>query len=117
MLKYKNYSESKKGFTLIEVIISISILAIISIAFLSIFGNSITGIWESGRKNISHYEAQNMIESNISNPSNLPGNVTTEPVSITLKFPENNQIISGRKIDVTYNYGRTTRKLTTFTTR
>ncbi|MBZ9688550.1 type II secretion system GspH family protein [Clostridium estertheticum] len=117
MIKYKKYLKNKKGFTLIEVILSIALLGIISIAFLTMFTSGIVGITNSGKKSVSHYTAQNQIESNINDLANLPSNVVTSTKSITLTFPGNTGIvISGRQVDVTYTYGSRSKILTTFTT-
>lgn len=117
MIKCKKYIKNKKGFTLIEVILSIAILGIISVAFLSIFTNGLIGIANSGKKSISHYSAQNQIESNINDSADLPSNVITSTENITLKFPGSTNIVSGRQVDVTYNYGSKSKILTTFTTK
>jgi len=116
MIRYKNYLKNKRGFTLIEVILSIAILAIISIAFLSMFTSGVVGISNSGKKSVSHYTAQNQIESNISDSENLPSNVVTSTTNIRLTFQGNYYDVSGRKIDVPYTYGSISKKLTTFTT-
>ena len=117
MIKYKHCLKKKKGFTLIEVILSIAILGIISIAFMTMFTSGIVGISNSGKKSISHYVAQNQIESNISDSGILPSNVVTTTKSITLTFPGKADIvISGRQVDVTYTYGSRSKILTTFTT-
>ncbi|MBU3153368.1 prepilin-type N-terminal cleavage/methylation domain-containing protein [Clostridium estertheticum] len=117
MIKNKNYLKNEKGFTLIEIIISIAILGIISIAFLSVFTSGIVGISNSGKKSIAHYTAQDQIESNINDPKDSPSNVVTSTKSISLTFPGNTTIvINGRQIDVTYIYGSISKKLTTFTT-
>ena len=106
----------QKGVTLIEVILSIALLAIISIAFFTMFANGLVNISKSGKKSVSHYTAQNHIESNINDSEDLHDDVVTSPISIRLTFPTNYYDISGRQIDVPYNYGSITKKLTTFTT-
>ena len=117
MSKVKKYTNLKKGFTLIEVIISIAILAIASTALVTMFTNGFNGICGAGKKSVSHYTSQEQIESNIEDSSNLPGTTTnTENYIMTLEFPSKTYSIVGRKVDVTYNYGGRTKKLTTFTT-
>jgi type IV pilus assembly protein PilA len=107
---------TKKGLTLVEVIISIAILGIMSIAFLSMFSSGLIGIFKAGHKSTSHYTAQNEMESNISDSTNTTGNVKSINTTIDLVFPGNNFTISGRKVDVNYNYGNQTKTLTSFTT-
>ncbi|MCB2295208.1 prepilin-type N-terminal cleavage/methylation domain-containing protein [Clostridium algoriphilum] len=121
MSKYKNYLQNEKGFTLIELIISIAILAIVTTAFLTMFTSGIVGISNSGKKSFDHYTAQSQIESNINDLEDLPSNVTTTAPgtsNISLIFPgsPNIFVISGRQIDVRYTYGRITKILTTFIT-
>lgn len=119
MKTFKNFKNLRNGFTLVETIVSIAMLAIISVAFLAMFSNGIIGISNSGRKSTSHYNAQDEMEKNIDNSSETAGGaVSSTPYSITgmsfsgTSYPP----ITGRKIDVTYVYGNTTKKLTTFTT-
>lgn len=106
----------KKGFTLVELIVSVAILSIIATTFLMMFSNGFIGIVGAGKKSINHYTAQNQIESNISDATYSSSNIATASSSITLTFASSNYNVSGRKIDVTYGYGNNTKKLTTFTT-
>jgi prepilin-type N-terminal cleavage/methylation domain-containing protein len=52
----------KKGFTLVEVLISIVILAIISVALLLLFNQSFEGIINSGRKSKTIYEKERPVK-------------------------------------------------------
>jgi prepilin-type N-terminal cleavage/methylation domain-containing protein len=56
-------SYNKKGFTLVELIISIAILGIISTAFLSMFGFGYSNITEAGIRTKAINKTQNIIES------------------------------------------------------
>ena len=55
-----------RGFTLVELLVALSILLIISVAFLTLFVNSYWDITRSGIKNRGLYEAQQSIEQAIS---------------------------------------------------
>lgn len=113
MTKGINKSNSQKGFTLIEVILSIALLGIISIAALTIFTSGLVSISNSGKKSISNYTAQSQIESDIIDLENLPG----IELDISLTFSGKSYIVSGRKIDVPYTNISISKKLTTFTTK
>ena len=112
MSKYKNHLENKEGFTLIEVILSIAILGIISITFLSMFTSGMVGISNSGKKSVDNYDAQSKIENEISVSRNLLVDVEQPP--FIMKFSGIEYKVSGRQIDVPYTYGSITKKLTTF---
>ena len=116
MIKCTSKNIHQKGVTLIEVILSIALLAIISIAFFTMFTNGLVDISKSGSKSISHYEAQDNMESNINSSVDLQNNAATSTINIRLTFPANYYDISGRQIDVPYKYGSLSKKLTTFTT-
>ncbi|MBK5240152.1 type II secretion system protein [Clostridium sp.] len=119
MTKGKSVIKNQEGFTLIEVVLSIAILAIISTSFLKMFTSSIVGISNSGKKSDSHFTAQNQIETNINDSTILTGSVVNTATVIKLTFsgdPTNEILIPGRQIDVPYNYGSTSKELTTFTT-
>ena len=119
MIRYKKYSKNKKGFTLIEIIVSIAIMGIISVAFLTMFTSGIIGISNSGEKSNSHYTAQSQMESNVNNLKNLSDDdfKISSTESIELFFSGSYYDISGCQIDVPYKYGSIPKKLTTFITK
>ena len=53
---------NKKGFTLIEIIVSIAIIGILAVALLSVFTSGYSTIFSMGRKTESSNEAQAFIE-------------------------------------------------------
>ena len=48
----------KKGITIIEIIVSLAILGILAISFLSIFSNGVSTIFSSGNKSLAMKQAQ-----------------------------------------------------------
>lgn len=68
----------KNGFTLIELIISIAILGLISVTFLSIFNMGLINISRAGNRTSAVEEA----EKNISTPSEI------NDFNITVKLPD-----------------------------
>lgn len=56
----------QRGFTLVELIVSLAILLIISVAFLTLFAGSYSNISISGRKNVLLFSAQKAVEGAIS---------------------------------------------------
>lgn len=105
----------KKGFTLVEIIVSLAIIGIISVSFLSMFGFGFKIIAMSGKNSRSDFNAQSLIESNISDDSNTSAALTRTDGSITL-YKSNVQyaIINGSNIQVTYPYGSSNKTVTTF---
>jgi prepilin-type N-terminal cleavage/methylation domain-containing protein len=55
-------SNIQKGFTLIEVVISMAVLSIIIVAFLNLFSMGLLGIYTAGDKGINYSKAQADVE-------------------------------------------------------
>jgi prepilin-type N-terminal cleavage/methylation domain-containing protein len=72
---------NKKGLTLLEVIISIAIIGIIVVSFLSLFSNSFVQVIRSGNKGTSMYSAQTTAEDQLENTSYSESGSTTITVS------------------------------------
>ena len=81
---------SSGGFTLIEVLVSIAILAIISVALLLLFNHSFLGIIKSGNKAENIYKVQQQLENKVENVENV---ADTPDEEITLKFDNGPEII------------------------
>ena len=74
--------KNKKGFTLIEMIISLAILAILAAAFLGVFTSGYSGILSAGKYSQTGYVGQRAMENRIAGISvaGIP-NVTSSTVS------------------------------------
>lgn len=114
-MKKLNNKYSQSGFTLIEVIISIALIAIVSSALISLFTGAMIDVKKAGRNSKEHYTAQDKIESNISDSTAVDSDVATSADSITLNFPTSTFSVSGRRVDVKYPYKNKTKTLTSFT--
>lgn len=68
----------KKGFTLIELILSIALLAIVAIAFSNMFLTGLKGVFNAGHKSKANYISQQALENKISGKP-----VSIDNVSIT----------------------------------
>lgn len=79
--------KSSGGFTLVEVLVSIAILAIISVALLLLFNQSFVGIIESGNKAESIYEGQGDLENKITEDADFD---TDEKLTLEFKDVDNN---------------------------
>lgn len=80
MLRHKN-----KGFTLLEVVISLAIIAISVLFILQFFEGSFKHIIKFGKRTESIFEAQKKIDNAIAN-SEVKDGVTIVPGSIPLKI-------------------------------
>jgi prepilin-type N-terminal cleavage/methylation domain-containing protein len=113
----KFFNKYKKGLTLIEVVVSIAILGLMSISFLSMFSGGINWIFKSGNKSSAQYTSQEKIENIIYSESNADGiNSSSNPLTIKLNFSGKEYNVSGRKIDVEASNNNQVAKYTTFTT-
>jgi len=69
MKTFKKVINSKRGFSLIEVVVSMLIVSLIAMAFLSLFGSAYSTIFMMGRKTKAVNEAQTLIEAYYVNPN------------------------------------------------
>jgi len=115
MISINKKFNRRKGFTLVEIIISLAIIGIISVTFLSMFGFGINNIIMSGKNSSSNFDAQAILESNISDASTTSAAITRTPTSIKLyKANVLYTTIDGKNIQVVYPYSNSTKTLTTF---
>lgn len=97
----------KKGFTLVELIISIALLGILAVTFLPVFSHSIEGIFDSGKRNTSIQESQESVETVFAKDSVSGVSDSAEAntqLNITFSNPSNNFYVNGREITVTKVY-------------
>lgn len=78
---------NNNGFTLVEVLIALTILFIISSAFLALFVNSYEGITTSGMKNKELYQIQEKLEQAIASGDSF------EEKELIISFPDIEQPI------------------------
>jgi len=97
------YLKKEEGFTLVEIIIALTILFIVIISFTILFTTGFSGIFGAGRKSEALYKAQEEMDNTIIRGAE---NLASEPLNI--KFDNINIDVSGEEIEVYYEYeGRT----------
>lgn len=74
-------AKSTRGFTLIEIIISIAILGIIVVALLPVFTAGFKGIASAGNKSKTSYQSQDLTEVKIAEGA------ASSSTSLTIVFP------------------------------
>ena len=98
---------SSDGFTLTEVLVALSIMMIISIAFLTLFINSYSDITISGIRNKRLYETQQKIEEAIASGTfseekeviiSFPG--VNDAIKVTGSIQTEETIVKGNKISI-----------------
>lgn len=107
----------KKGLTLIEVILSIAILGIIAIVFLTVFTTGVKGVFEAGRWSEAEYETQHAMENELADvPSNVPNVQVAEygSTNISITFGTTTITVHGKTINTDYNDGKHKVHLTSF---
>lgn len=102
-----------KGFTLVEVLVSIAMIAIAIIAIIPLFNGSFSNIINSGKKSGAIAVAQKNIEDALKNGTSL----STDTMNLTFKrtgYSDMILAIPGQKVDVTYAYSNITGSLSVF---
>lgn len=112
-----NKAVKKKGFTLIELIISIALFAILSVAFLSMFSTGIKGIFNAGNKSKANYTSQQALENELSGkPVTVDSvNVSSSDSNMELDFDGIKVDVNGKIRTLNYDNGRQRIELVTFT--
>lgn len=91
-----------QGFTLIEMIISIALLGIITMAFLALFANSIMYIQHSGEIVKNSYSAQDQVEQIVADSTKADETSTSTQETLLLNFSGHQFPVVGRRISVDY---------------
>lgn len=89
-----------RGFTIVEILVALSILSLVIFSFSPLISNSFSNIFTAGRKSNALYQAQKQMENKFAQG-------TTEDTSIqTISFPYISDEISvkGKQEQVTYSY-------------
>lgn len=106
----------KKGFTLIELIISIALLAIVAVAFSNMFLTGIKGIFNAGHKSKANYISQQALENKISGKPVSIDNVSSTSSNENMEIDFDGTIINvnGSVETVNYDNGKQKTELVTF---
>jgi prepilin-type N-terminal cleavage/methylation domain-containing protein len=91
--------KKENGFSLVEVILAISILLIVVAAFTLLFTTSFSGIFTAGRKSKSLFEAQELVDNLIGGDANYQYDSL-----LVIEFDQRTIAIEGEEISVEYQY-------------
>ena len=94
-----------RGFSLIELLVSIALLAILAIGFIPLMTNSYTGIYVSGEKNKAIDLAQKEIEQLFTNGTTIEDKISIEFINggNTTEFEISGEYVN---IEKTYDNGK-----------
>lgn len=91
--------QEENGFSLVEVILAISILMIVVAAFTLLYTTSFSNIFTAGRKSKSLFEAQELVDNLITGDANYQYDST-----LVIEFDQRTITIEGEEISVEYQY-------------
>jgi prepilin-type N-terminal cleavage/methylation domain-containing protein len=91
--------KNESGLTLIEIIISLAILGIISVSFLTLFTASFSYIFRAGHRSIDHYDSQTYIENIIADADESFG--TDNPLDMIFNYGSNTKSVTIPGVEVT----------------
>lgn len=91
---------NNKGFTLIEIIVSIAILAILVVATLSLTAQGFTGIYRAGNKSKQVFNSSNLMEATIGGIEEDEDSIKRDRGTLTFKINGENVTLSGEIITI-----------------
>lgn len=109
----KKSRTNEKGFSLMELLVSLAIIVIIIISMIPLFNGTLVNIINSGKKSASISTAQKSLEDAIE------AGTSESTYSLDFVFkaegsPNVNLSIPGVKVDTTYNFGGAANNITVF---
>ena len=84
--------KNNKGFTLIEIIVSLMIIGLLAVIFLPVFTMTVKSIFNAGRKNDATFQSQNEAEEKIGE------NVVTVNTQLDIVFDNITLVIDGEDV-------------------
>lgn len=99
-----------KGMTLIEIIISIAILGILAVSFLSMFMMGFSGITSAGNRSKAEYAAQTKVEENLSTETSSGSDKltiyfqgsTSDKIEVQGSIGTEDAVINGKEVNITF---------------
>ncbi len=102
VLKLIKNTKAKKGFTMIEVIVSAAILAILAISLIPLISFGYSETVSSGQKSTAVYKDAESLESNFNSETDGITNITSK--TIVISFGEADISIPGKLLKATKSY-------------
>lgn len=117
------YLNNKKGFTLLELVISMAIIGLLTVGFLQMFTFGLSRIFSAGRYSKAQYLAQQAFENKLAGLSiSLPQYITSPSdsnLTVTLNFQHSGQAdvniaVNGKLKKIIFDNGKNRVDLSTF---
>jgi len=109
----KNKMKAKNGFSLVELLVSLSIIAIVVVAFVPVFNGSLSNLINSGKRS----SAINIAQKNIEDAVLAGTNLSTYTMNLNFKAEGMADVpisISGLKVNASFSYSDLSGNLTVF---